>query len=550
MTTREEVRARLLSTPGGLFEVGTENFLGHDAEMFLNQPSSLGELLLNSGAFGDREYMVADDRRITFAEHLELVHAIARELRDTYGIEPGDRVAIFAFNSPDWVTMFWAVTSIGGVLAAGNSMGVAAEIQHQVSLSTPKLVITDHALVERIKACDLGGAQHAILTDIVEHAQRNHAGLPALPQVTQPDDPAVIIFTSGTTGKPKGSTHSHRNMMTAIWFHLLNDAVATEMGAPPAPRRFLLAGPLFHIASLHNLSVVRCITGDTVVFLTGRFDMPRALALIETERVTNWGAVPTMIARMLKEDLDAYDLSSLKVLTINSAPSSHQLKDEFRARLPHLASTFGTSYGLTESSTAVTVSTPAMLVANPNSVGTPIVTMQIEVRNSEGQVVADGTEGEVHIRGPLVMLGYWTGHEYTGLDEHGWFATGDIGYLDNGELVLQSRRSDLIIRGGQNVYPGEIENTIIEFPHVNDCVVFGVDDEDYGQRVAAVVVTAQPDSFDVAEFTAYLQSSLAKYKQPSHLLVTAEALPLNASGKVIRGGLSTRFPLEALTPLR
>lgn len=367
------------------------------------------------------------------------------------------------------------------------------------------------------------------------------AALP--PCVVEEDDPAVVIFTSGTTGRAKGATHSHRNMVAAADYFAVNDAVAGHMGLPRSEqRRILLITPLFHIMSLHNLVVPRLSFGDAAVLYTGRFDVERVLRLIEKERITQWGMAPTMASRLLQHgDLSRYDLSSLTAISLGSAPSSPALKSALRARLPVAAKSLGTTYGLTESSSAATIATAADLELHPDSVGRPVVTMQVEIRNSAGGHVHAGVEGEICLRGPLVMLGYWNDPVATdaAIDSGGWLHTGDLGAVIDGHLRMRSRRSDLIIRGGENVYPAEVEGVIAEHPAVLECAVMGVDHEDLGQEVVAVIVTRGDGAVTTPELTAFTEERIARYKVPSRWILTREELPRNATGKLMRRQLGT-----------
>jgi acyl-CoA synthetase (AMP-forming)/AMP-acid ligase II len=364
-----------------------------------------------------------------------------------------------------------------------------------------------------------------------------YAGAALPPDPVAEDDPAVILFTSGTSGRPKGAVHSHRNVLAALSFMLLGDAVAAELEAPQAERRFLLVSPLFHIASLHNLAVPRLAVGDTAVIHLGRFDIDGVLRLIEAERVTNWGAMPTMLSRLVEHpDLGKYDLSSLRAVSVNSAPSSAELKARVRETLPLAGRSFGTSYGLTESSTAATLATAADLLADPDTVGGPIPAMEVEIRDVAGNPVPDGTEGEIWLRGAQMMLGYWNDPEATAASSapHGWFRTGDLGTMSGGQLRISARRSDLILRGAENVYPAEVENAVASHPAVAECAVVGVPHRDLGEEVAAIAVLRDGATATERELVQYASGRLGKYKVPSRWLITTDPLPRNATGKVIR----------------
>ncbi|MDN5894798.1 MAG: AMP-binding protein [Nocardioides sp.] len=530
---REQAIAAL-TAPGARFEIRREDVRGNAIAVFANRHRALPELLAASRGFGDADYLVTEDSRMSFREHHEAVAALATALRDEYGVRPGDRVALCGANSPEWIVAFWASVALGAVAVAMNSHWAGPEIQHGLDLTEPVVVIADEP-----RRALLGHPGGAVLSFEEDHPAlvAKNRGAPMPETDIAEDDPAAILFTSGTTGRPKGATHSHRNMIAAVWFHLLNDAVAAELGNPQSGRRYLLLTPLFHIAALHNLAVIRLAIGDTAVIHRGRFDIDRVLRLIEEERITNWGAVPTMLSRLVEADLSSYDLSSLRSVTVNSAPSSTLLKEKLLEVLPHVGRALGTSYGLTESSTGATIASAADLLEDSHSVGRPAPTMEVEVREANGLVVTDGVEGEIHLRGPQVMLGYWQNPEATAAASApgGWFRTGDLGSMVNGHLRIASRRSDLILRGGENVYPAEVEEQLCAHPAVAECIVLGVPDDDFGQAVATRVVTRPGVDVTEEDLRGHLLERLARYKAPTRWALTTDPLPRNATGKVNRG---------------
>ncbi|OYD68025.1 acetyl-CoA carboxylase carboxyltransferase component [Rhodococcus sp. OK302] len=534
MAHRRSLAVEELTGPGQLFEVADESVRGHVMPVFTNRAHTLREILAASVRYGDAEYLVCDELRITFADHFSRVASLAEELRRTYSIGKGDRVAILSANNAQWIVTFWAATSLGAIVVGMNAMWSAPEIDYGMKHSTPKLVVADAKRRELLG--DVNVPVLSVESD-VPRLSTVHVAAELPTCAIDEDDPAVILYTSGTTGRPKGATHSHRNVITANDFHRFNDALATHLGSTPADRRFLLSNPLFHIASLHNLAVPRLSIGDTAVIYSGRFDIDRVLRLIEREQVTNWGAVPTMANRLVSHgDLSRYDLSSLKTMSLGSAPSSTVLKEKVRELLPVAGRSLGTTYGLTESSTGATLATAADLEDYPDSVGRPVVTMSVEIRDDNGHRLPDGYEGEICLRGPHVMVGYWNNESATSaaLDEEGWLRTGDLGFMADGHLRVSSRRSDLILRGGENIYPVEVENVLSEHPAVQECAVVGVSHEDLGEEVAAIVVVEEPGSVTEVELLGYLRERLAKYKVPSRWRLTTEPLPRNATGKVVR----------------
>jgi acyl-CoA synthetase (AMP-forming)/AMP-acid ligase II len=524
-----------LTAPGGPFELVEEEVLGSWMPVFRNRGRNLGEVLIASARYGEAEYLVTEDERLTFAEHATRVASLAQVLRREYGIGKGDRVAIAAANSPAWVVTFWATVSLGAVVVGFNAWWSKRELEFAVSHSDPRLVVADARRQELLTDADIPVLD--IDRDVADLSRRHSdAGLPTA-DVAE-DDPAVILYTSGTSGRPKGAVHSHRNLMAVIEYHRYNDAAAAAFGDPtdPRSRRHLLVLPLFHIAGLHNLVVARLATGSTVVMHLGGFDPDRVLQLIERERVTNWGAVPTMANRLLKVgDLSAYDLSSLTAFALASAPSSPAFHERLRRDLP-FATNLANSYGMTETCTAASVATPMDLGEAPDTVGRPIPSVQIEVRDPDGQPLPEGEEGEICLRSQFNMLGYWRDEAATAatIRADRWLHSGDIGVMENGRIRLSSRRSDLIIRGGENVYPAEVEAVIAEHPSVRECVVLGLAHADLGQEVAAVVVVDDPAAMTEEQLRGFTAEWLAHFKVPTRWRITSDSLPRNPTGKVIR----------------
>ena len=533
MTTPAELAAAIrarLTGPGGEFEIVEREVRGQSYEVFAHQHLSLRSWLDESRSHGDREYLVDSRRRLTYRAHADEVAALARTLIDG-GVSPGDRVAILAANSANWVVAFWAIVCAGGIAVAGNAWWTRPEAEQALDRCAPRVVIADKRRRDLLAGSPVVGGEIVAIDDLAGVASAAlGAPLPDVPR--DQDDPAVIMYTSGTTGRPKGAVHSQRNLLAVIEYHRLGDAVLRELMGGLGPRRFLMSLPLFHIASLHNLALPRLATGDTVVIDQGRFDAERVLGMVERERITNWAVVPTMAHRLAATDTSRFDLSSLGALSINSAPSSPALKERVRTAMPGVSATLADSYGLTEISTAATVASAADLERFPASVGLPIATVRVEIRAGDGQPVGDGVEGEVWVRGQYTMLGYWHDDAATAamITPDGWVRTGDLGTLRDGRLYLASRRSDLILRGGENVYPAEVEAVLDEHPDVVESAVYGVDHADLGQEVAAVVVT----ELGPEQLRAYLEPRLAYYKIPAHWRSTTVPLPRTATGKVIR----------------
>ncbi|MFA6577400.1 MAG: class I adenylate-forming enzyme family protein [Nocardioides sp.] len=530
--------------PGGPSEMQVEDVLGAQIPVFVDRFRALHEVLAASVRFGDRPYLVSLESSLSFAEHAARVSSLAHALREQYGVRPGDRVAINGANSAAWVEAFWATVSIGAIAVGCNAWWSPRETAYAMELTRPVVVFAD---TKRRAALERFDAHLPVIGLDTDHEQlaTAHSDAPLPSADVAEDDPAVILFTSGTSGRPKGAVHTHRNLCAVLGFHRHNDALAAAFGDPvPAEDKvYLLAMPLFHVGSLHNLAVPRLATGSAAALHLGAFDPARVLQLVQEARVTHWGAVPTMANRLLEFDgVRGYDTSSLYAFALASAPSSPAFKRRLRDHLP-FAGALVDSYGLTESCTAVAVATPMDVAEGSGTLGTPIIGVEMEIRDAMGEKLPPGAEGEICVRSAYNMLGYWENPEATvgAVDSERWLHTGDIGTLDErGRIRLAARRSDLIIRGGENVYPAEVEAVLIEHPAVRECVVLGVEDDDFGQEVAAVVIAAEAADLDQLEqeLRAYAATELAHYKVPSRWRFAHEPLPRNATGKVIRPAVS------------
>ena len=525
-----------LCGPGGEFEIVEQDVRGQRMRVFAHREQSLREVLADSARFGERDCLVTETRRVSFSEHLTAVSSLARVLAGL-GVGKGDRVMILAANSPEWIIAFWATVTLGAIGVAANAWWTEPELLAAVENSTPSLIIADAKRMRVLAEVDVPvlSVEHEITRMVRAYPDAE------LPQVeVDEDDPAVIVYTSGTSGRAKGATHSHRNLIATIGYHRLMSALAIAYGAPAVPHaRFLLSMPLFHIASLHNVALPRLATGSTTVIYQGAFDPARTLRLVERERITNWTVVPTMASRLLEVDLTRYDLSALRAFGLATAPSSLALKDRLRDALPIAKAALVESYGQTESCTGATVATPEQLITFPGTVGGPIPCVDIEIRDEQNRPLPGGEVGEILLRSPYNMLGYWDDAQATAaaIDDAGWLHTGDIGTLRDGLLFLTGRRTDLIIRAGENVYPSEVEQCLDGHDAVVESAVIGVPHHDLGQQVAAIIVRAPGSTVTPDELTAFAAERLAYYKVPSLWRFADAPLPRNASGKVVRAGL-------------
>jgi acyl-CoA synthetase (AMP-forming)/AMP-acid ligase II len=554
-----QIEAELLA-PGGPFSIVEEDVLGSPCPVFAQRTPSLRQVLEASRAFGDNECLVYEDERISFAEHAQRVASLAAALRERFGVGPGDRVAILAANRPEWVIAWWAAVSLGAIAVGMNGWWVADEILFALEDCEPKVLIGDRRRLER-----LGG--HAVPVPIVEMetdfpALLRHAPGAALPaNPIAEDDPASILYTSGTTGRPKGAVHTHRNILALLrmqaWhgLRLLKIALARQAlptgGPPPPPICTLLTSPFFHLSGLYTGAVTLLANGVRAVLLPGRFDPVRAMETIQREKITTWGPMGTLAHRVMNHpDVGRYDLSTIRQVGSGGAPLSPDLLRQMREVFPNARASMGLGYGLTECTGMATLNFASELEARPTSVGRALPTLRVEVRDDDGRPVAAGEQGEIWIRGPVVMREYWRRTEATAetVVAGRWLRSGDVGRLDGGYLYVNSRARDLILRGAENVYPAEVEHRLEAHPDVAEAAVVGVDHPELGQEVKAIVVPRPGARPDPEALRAFVAERLAYYKVPAHWEVRGEPLPRNATGKVLKhvlvGAADNRFVEE------
>ncbi|MCP5056441.1 MAG: acyl--CoA ligase [bacterium] len=544
MPSIEEVQAQLTG-PGGYFEISVEEVLGEKLPVFKNRARSLREMLQGSERHDGKEHLVLGARRIRFEEHRQLVASTARALHERHGIGKGDRVAILAANSPEWLVAFWATVSLGGIVSALNGWWTADEIRFGVELSEPKLLIADQRRIERIAGADLGTPILEIESEFAE--LEKYAPDVALPDSPiAEDDPAVILFTSGTTGRPKGAVASHRGIVGFTSQQIARGAVMAvasgNLPGPNAPQHCALGtAPLFHMSGLYTLGVMNMAIGGKLVFRKGRFDAGDVLRLIEEEKITQWTPFGSMLHRVVEHpDIEKRDLSSMLNTGFGGGPASEGVQAKARAAFPSSAQNLGTGYGSSETVGVVSQITADEFEAHPTSVGRTTPTMEVEIRDTTGNALPEPQEGEIFVRSAYTILEYWRNPEATArtLFPGRWLATGDIGRFEEGRLYINSRARDLILRAGENVYPAEIEHRLEDHPDVDEVAVVGVDHDELGQEVKAILVPAPGAAIDTDALALWCGETLAAFKIPSRWEIRNEKLPRNAVGKVLKNVLT------------
>ncbi len=561
MLTLAEADAQL-TAPGAEFEIGTETIRGIETRVWANAPPTLREVLEASRGHGTGTFLVYEEERLSFEEHYRAAAAMAKALRSRLGVIKGDRVAVAMRNYPEFSIAFWAVTALGAIAVPLNAWWQGEELRYGLADSGSRVLIADGERLERLtpylKELELGGvvsvradagiAEEAIrwesvLAESLEVLERSLAERGEesswLPEAdVGPEDDATIFYTSGTTGFPKGALGTHRNIITNLCSsQFLRARAELITGVSPDPDvqpASLLSVPLFHVTGCHSTMVPALASGSKLV-LVYRFDPEETLRLIERERITSFGGVPTLVWKVLESPaFGDYDLSSVTRVGYGGAPAAPELVRRIGELFPGASPSNG--YGLTETSALTTNNAGEAYKAKPTSVGRPVPVCTVKVVGGSGEELALGQVGELWIKGPNVIKGYWNKPEATAETfTDGWLHTGDVARVDEeGFVYIVDRAKDMVIRGGENVYCVEVESALFDHPDVIDAAVFGLPDRVLGEEVAAVVQTREGVQLDFNEIRRWLEPRLASFKIPSRLEVTTQHFPRNANGKTMK----------------
>lgn len=546
--SREEILAKLTAA-GSKYELLEDVSAGYPVSHFRNAPASLRRVLETTSAHGDAPFLVYRDEAYSYRRHYEAVATLAHHLL-ARGVRKGDRVAIGMRNYPEWVIGFWACQAIGAIVVALNAWWTSAELDYALDDCDPAALIVDDERLERILP-SLGSRRSLIIVTarcsastidaeriediLAEPADR----LPAAD--IAPGDISTILYTSGTTGRPKGACATHRNhvnniMNVGLWEQRALMAAGIDPAAAGAPGGTLQTGPFFHIGGLTGLYCTLARGGKLALMY--KWNANDALDLVEHHALTSLSAVPFAARQLLETAIDrGADLSSLASITIGGAPVPPDIIGTIIDRLPTpIAPVNG--YGLTETCGGVLTNSGPECIEFPTSVGRPMALGDYRLVDSDGQDCAAGEIGELWIRGANIFAGYWKNPEATAAAiKNGWFMTGDLGYRDaDGRYYIVDRLKDVIIRAGENIYSSEVEAAILEIDDVRDAGVVGLADHRYGEVVGAVI---RIEPADAAKLTGdaiirSLERRIAKFKIPSVIRLTHEELPRTASGKLLK----------------
>lgn len=556
----QEVEATIagITSPEGPFPVLEKVIDGAPRRVFGGFPDSLRDYYAVGANHAEKDCLVDGERRYSFADVLGQAASLSHALVDQYGVRKGDRVALAMRNAPEWCISFMAITAIGAVAVPMNSWWQGEELVYGVQDSGSSLVILDGTRHARMAAwlsdsklpvigVDTGGTPLPAGVDRLENLLTNTAA-DSFPDIDiDPEDLALILYTSGSTGAPKGVFSTQRNVLSALVTWLVAGiAVATVQGTlgreteiQPA---ILLAIPLFHVTGLHSIFLLSLALGRKIVMMR-KWDVDVALELIQAEQITNFNGVPTMSMELMNHPrLADFDLSSLVEISSGGAERPAEQVATLIERFPGAIPTVG--YGLTESNAVGCISGHEDYVTRPGSVGRPTAPLvELRIIDEQGKTVTRGELGEICFRSPAIAGGYWNCPEATAeVFNDGWVRTGDVGYQDEeGFLYIVDRLKDIIIRGGENISCLEVEAALYTHAEILEVAVFSIPDERLGEVVGAAVMTRSGTMLKTEQIQTFLSERLAAFKIPQHIWFQAESLPRIAAGKISKKQLKSEM---------
>lgn len=557
----KDIEARLCA-PGERFEMESVEIRGVPTRVWKNAPPTSADLARIGKSHGDLEFMLYEGERVTYDAWFRATARLAHHLK-SLGVQKGDRIALAMRNMPEWPVVYFAVTSLGAILVPLNAWWKQDELVYGLNDSGARMLICDaerwDIIAPRLsdlpdlkdimvsRAAGALSAPAAPLEDIIGPTS-SWADLPDddLPAADlHPDDDSTIFYTSGTTGNPKGAVGTHRNAMSNI----LSGGYSATRGflrkgeAPPevTPKAGMLVIPLFHVTAC-NARMMGAISGGHKLVFMYKWDVVKAFQLIQDEKISSTGGVPTIAWQMLEHpDRTKYDLSSLEQVSYGGAPAAPEL---VRGIAEVFGASPGSGWGMTETSATVTVHGGEDYLNRPDSCGPAVPAADLKIMSEDGsRELPVGEVGELWARGPMIVRGYWNKPEATAETfVDGWVRTGDLARLDEeGFCFIVDRAKDIVIRGGENIYSSEVENVLYDHPAVTDAALIGIPHRTLGEEPAAVVHLAPGTSATEEELKAWVRERLAVFKTPVKILFSDETLPRNANGKILKKDLKSLF---------
>jgi long-chain acyl-CoA synthetase len=558
----------LITGPGSPLEVEEIDIRGVRTKVWKHLPPTLRDTVETGRTFGDKVFLVYEDERVTFEAFHRAVAAFAKDLQ-ARGLKKGDRVALVMRNLPEWPVAFYGAISLGAIVTPLNAWWTGPELEYGLTDSGARFAIMDAERLERLREhlhnCpelehvyvsredeEIAHPKISRLEDVIG-AANDWAKLPDQPLPTveiAPEDDATIFYTSGTTGKPKGALATHRNVMTNIFSSMssvarsyLRRGEIPPMPDPDGPQRAsLISVPFFHATGCYAVLNPALHTGAKLVMMH-KWDPVRAFQLIEREKITQAGGVPTIAWQLIEHPARKdYDLSTLEAVAYGGAPSAPELVRKIRETWPN--SQPGNGWGMTETSATATHHMAEDYERRPDSCGPSVAVGECKIMTIEGdRELPIGDVGELWFKGPQVVKGYWNKPEATAQTfVDGWVKTGDLARIDaEGFVFIIDRAKDMLIRGGENIYCIEVENCLYDHPAVMDAALVGIPHKTLGEEPGAVVTLKPGAQATEQELRAFVAERLAAFKVPVRVVFWHETLPRNANGKIMKNELKKVF---------
>ncbi len=512
-----------------------------DQQLQLSKQLVIGEMLARwARKTPNNEAFVCEDKRYTYGEFNERVNRLAHGLKNM-GVQKGDKVAVLFMNCLEIIESYFAILKLGAVVVPLNFRLVGRELIYQINHSDSKLVIYDDRFQQTIQSIQdqlpaatgytkVGGKAISEIADYEQMISESESHEPLI--LIDDDDDAFIMYTSGTTGRPKGVVLTHKNLMMSAINTLIESFFSGE-------ERWLCIPPLFHGAS--TASMLRLVFVGGVSVIMEQF-VPEAIPpVIEKERISYLFLVPAMwIFLMETPDLNKYDLSSLKKAVTGAAVMPTEVKKRLMETFPGIM--ISDTFGQTEMSPSTTTLKSEDSLRKPGSVGKPIINVEVRVVDHQDQDVPVGQVGEIVYRGPTVMKEYYKNPEATAeAKKNGWFHSGDLVRQDEeGYFYVVDRSKDMIISGGENIYAAEVEEALYNYPDILEAAVIGIPDIKWGESVKAVVVVREGSKATEQKIIEHCRTQVASYKKPKSVNFVKE-LPKNATGKILKFKLRENY---------
>ncbi|MEY3366560.1 MAG: hypothetical protein RIS71_1297, partial [Actinomycetota bacterium] len=528
-----------VTAPGQMFELIDGEVRGVKMKVFKNSPPHLGLVFANARNHGDKPFLVYEGETWTFAKTMDYVDALASLLVNTYGVKKGDRVAVAMRNYPEWVMSFAAIISSGAINVSMNSWWTEDEMDFALEDSGATVLICDQ------QRYDIGAAsctKRGVKVLVVRSDKPLPAGVDKWEEVLplgdkhpgadiHPDDDATILYTSGTTGRPKGAVSTHRAIISSIMAFSARNAVLAGAGVkmkdvdgPDLPPSFILIVPLFHVTGCVPVMLSCFVVGLKLVIMY-KWDAEKALEIIEREKITNFVGVPTQSWDLVNSPaFSKYDTSSLRAVGGGGAPSPASLVTKVNEKTKNGNPQLG--YGMTETNAFGPGITGSDYLTHPTSTGRAVLPMLVQVRDENLKEVPRGEAGEIWFFGPMLIRGYWNRPDATAETiVDGWLRSGDIGRMDeDGFVYVEDRVKDMILRAGENVYGAEVESAIYEHPAVHEAAVFGVPHERLGEEVGVAILPNDGMTLTAEDLWSFLDGKIANFKIPTKVAIMNEPL--------------------------